>query len=214
MGGPTSARFLSTAAHVGFEPPPVTLRLRLLEAGGKWSLYVHQAEPGPLGPIVDWLAPSAPRRIEFGSRGVLRADFDSLPATWRGSSLLDMDSLLLLPDGTATASVRGDRSVIASFAKRLDTARLDIRHLAEDAPPHGFLTRAQQEAIHAAVNAGYYEIPRPVNLHQLAKRLDISCSSLSERLRRAEARIIPHYVNGGVRSPWDRRGLGNADERP
>lgn len=204
----TSARFRGTAAQMGFDPPPVALRLRLLEAASHWSLYLQQAAPGPVGPIVDWLTPAAPLRIEFGSRRVLRADFDPIPPRWHAAfRALDVDSVLLAADGSATASVSGARSALAAFAARLDVKTMEMRQVADDIPLHGFLTRAQDEALRAAVEAGYYEIPRPVNLHQLSKRLDISCSSLSERLRRAEGRIIGQYVNEGGRSPWDRRTL-------
>lgn len=204
----TSGRFRGTATQMGFDPPPVALRLRLLKAASHWSLYLQQAAPGPVGPIVDWLTPAAPLRVEFGSRRVIRADFDPLPPRWRVSFRgLDVDSILLAPDGSATASLSGPRSALAAFAGRLDGSTVEVRHLMDDIPLHGFLTQAQDEALRAAVQAGYYEIPRPLNLHQLSKRLDISCSSLSERLRRAEGRIIALYVNEGGRSPWDRRTL-------
>ena len=65
------------------------------------------------------------------------------------------------------------------------------------------LTDPQDQALRAAVHNGYYRIPRPLNLQQLAKHLHISSASLSERLRRAEGRVLTRYVHQGGVTPWD-----------
>ncbi|APE96055.1 helix-turn-helix domain-containing protein [Halodesulfurarchaeum formicicum] len=52
------------------------------------------------------------------------------------------------------------------------------------------LTQKQRQAITAAVAAGYYETPREVSLGELADRLDISKSALSQRLKAAESKLV------------------------
>lgn len=52
------------------------------------------------------------------------------------------------------------------------------------------LTDEQYEALTTAYNEGYFNIPREVDLDDLAQELDISHQALSERIRRAHAALI------------------------
>ncbi|MFW5922145.1 MAG: helix-turn-helix domain-containing protein [Halodesulfurarchaeum sp.] len=52
------------------------------------------------------------------------------------------------------------------------------------------LTDKQRQAITAAVAAGYYETPREVSLGELADRIEISKSALSQRLKAAESKLV------------------------
>jgi len=54
----------------------------------------------------------------------------------------------------------------------------------------------QKEALTAAVEYGYYETPRDIELGDLADELDMSRSTLSYRLRRAEAHLATSFVAG------------------
>lgn len=53
----------------------------------------------------------------------------------------------------------------------------------------------QRLALEAAVKAGYYETPRGVSLNELAGDLDVPRSTLSYRLRRAEAHLARTFVD-------------------
>lgn len=57
------------------------------------------------------------------------------------------------------------------------------------------LSRAQREALRAAVERGYYETPRAIELSELAEELDVPRSTLSYRLRRAEAELATAFVD-------------------
>ncbi|MFC6716425.1 helix-turn-helix domain-containing protein [Natrialbaceae archaeon GCM10025810] len=52
------------------------------------------------------------------------------------------------------------------------------------------LTPEQQEALEAALERGYFEIPRKISMEELADELDISHQALSERLRRAYETLV------------------------
>jgi len=52
------------------------------------------------------------------------------------------------------------------------------------------LTPKQREAVHTAKQLGYYDADSAVDLEQIAQRLDISTSALSQRLSRAEANVL------------------------
>jgi predicted DNA binding protein len=53
----------------------------------------------------------------------------------------------------------------------------------------------QREALAAAVEHGYYETPREIDLGELAEKLDVPRSTLTYRVRRAEAHIAKQFIN-------------------
>ncbi|MDG5761634.1 helix-turn-helix domain-containing protein [Natronococcus sp. A-GB1] len=57
------------------------------------------------------------------------------------------------------------------------------------------LPTEQREALRAAVERGYYETPRRIELSELAEKLDVPRSTLSYRLRRAEAALATAFVD-------------------
>ncbi|WP_254862483.1 helix-turn-helix domain-containing protein [Halovivax gelatinilyticus] len=57
------------------------------------------------------------------------------------------------------------------------------------------LSPEQRAALDAAVEHGYYETPREIDLDTLADRLDVPRSTLSYRLRRAEATLATDFVD-------------------
>ncbi|OIB58164.1 helix-turn-helix domain-containing protein [Natrialba sp. SSL1] len=59
----------------------------------------------------------------------------------------------------------------------------------------GTLTREQREALTAAAEHGYYETPRGIDLGELAEKLDVPRSTLTYRVRRAEAEIIKQFTD-------------------
>ncbi|MGM0387025.1 MAG: helix-turn-helix domain-containing protein [Natrinema limicola] len=56
------------------------------------------------------------------------------------------------------------------------------------------LTDAQYESLIAALEYGYYEIPREMDMDELSDELDISHQALSERLRRAHRTLVEELV--------------------
>ena len=84
-----------------------------------------------------------------------------------------------------------------------DAARTEmLRTAAADGPigdagadPDG-LSGEQAAALRAAVEHGYYETPRDVDVSELADHLDVPRSTLTYRLRRAEAILVKRHVAG------------------
>lgn len=56
------------------------------------------------------------------------------------------------------------------------------------------ITRKQADALKVALINNYYTWPRGATLESLAKAANLSRRSLQERLRRAEAKLIPHAL--------------------
>lgn len=57
-----------------------------------------------------------------------------------------------------------------------------------------FLSDRQEEALRVAVENGYYEVPRKINLDELCVLLNCSKSTLDVTLRNAERKVITHHV--------------------
>lgn len=78
-------------------------------------------------------------------------------------------------------------------------ATVDIGRLTEVTSPTtdsgtGELPPEQEDALRAAVEHGYYETPRAVDLGELAETLDVPRSTLAYRLRRAEAHLAEQHT--------------------
>jgi predicted DNA binding protein len=65
--------------------------------------------------------------------------------------------------------------------------------MANDRVDH-HLSPEQDSAVRAAVDQGYYETPRAIETYELADELGVPGSTLSYRLRRAEAALAARYV--------------------
>ena len=62
-----------------------------------------------------------------------------------------------------------------------------------DSPGFG-LTPSQREALSAALEGGYFDIPRGTTLTALAAELGVSDQAVSERLRRAQKRVFERVL--------------------
>lgn len=60
------------------------------------------------------------------------------------------------------------------------------------------LTTKQHDALLAAIEQGYFDIPRQISMQELAHELDISHQALSERFRRAYAALVEAELEGAV----------------
>lgn len=73
-----------------------------------------------------------------------------------------------------------------------------IHQLEEDRHGRYGLTDAQHETLVAALDRGYYQIPRDVDMEELADDLGISHQALSERLRRAHRALVQEAIAIGA----------------
>lgn len=65
----------------------------------------------------------------------------------------------------------------------------------------GQLTPRQRDTLVAAMEYGYYKIPREISANELAAKLEISQQALSERLRRATENLIDSRLTTGDETP-------------
>lgn len=65
------------------------------------------------------------------------------------------------------------------------------------------LTDGQQDALVDAFECGYYEIPRDIDMEELASKFDISHQALSERFRRGHKALVENTLIINSRVPND-----------
>lgn len=104
----------------------------------------------------------------------------------------------VVPDGWRQTGWFADRDAFSKFSSFWQrNARFQLHRLTQDGdsePPGDGLTDRQHEALRIAYERGYFDIPRQASLEDVAAELDISPSSVSERLRRAQTQLIEETV--------------------
>lgn len=99
--------------------------------------------------------------------------------------------------GRARFEAVGEQSALSEFHDALaGELAVTIEHVRpfERRPATAVLTDRQREALVAAVDLGYYEIPRTGDVEDVAARLGCASSTAGELLRRAEQALVTHVV--------------------
>ncbi len=196
--------------------PPDQVRLLAMDSGGVWTVFARTA--GRQDSCVTWLTrlgQGQPEDVSTLGRSC-RARFQALDPLW--ATLVEdlgLRKATVDPGGWATLIFAGDRDVLGDLVEGglFPVEDLEIEsvrpagELDGDAQDH-VLTPTQLEALHAALDAGYYDVPRGITLRELADRLGVSASSLSERIRRAEARLVRTHLGREVREAPSSRDAG------
>lgn len=113
-------------------------------------------------------------------------------------ALFETDAQILEAEGTANVwdfrlQFR-TRNALATFREHCDEADipLTLRRLYNPSLPEegGQLSAPQYEALVAAYENGYFEVPRGTSMERLAEGFGISDSALSQRIRRGTAALI------------------------
>lgn len=113
-------------------------------------------------------------------------------------------SLLVPPleyssDGTVTSRIVGTMDELrAALADVPDGIEATVERLGEfQGPPTdtpSVLTDRQEAVVRAALEVGYYEVPREATAADVARKVDCSPSTASEHLRKAESRLVDAFV--------------------
>ncbi|ELY47815.1 helix-turn-helix domain-containing protein [Natronorubrum bangense] len=136
--------------------------------------------------------------VETQSRLLFDVSFVDEAVRLRDELLADGGSLLEMwgTDGWWQVRVRfRDRESLCDAYDRVEAAGIsvDLRRVTDVTgvtDSESRLTPEQQEALEAALEHGYFEIPRGISMEELADELGISHQALSERFRRAYETLV------------------------
>ena len=82
--------------------------------------------------------------------------------------------------------IRRTRNAKMLFVKNKKISNVYIAQI------HPDLTNKQKNAIKLAIEEGYYEIPRKIDVKDLAKKSNLAFSTYQTHLRKAESKLIPY----------------------
>ncbi|MFC7097433.1 helix-turn-helix domain-containing protein [Halobaculum marinum] len=103
---------------------------------------------------------------------------------------------LLLRSATNVGVFRREAAAHLDDGIRLEIGRLGpVDSWNDDSLATVSLPPEQRETLRAAVDRGYYETPREITVSDLADRLDLPASTVSYRLRQAEAQLAKGYLS-------------------
>ncbi|MGQ3328274.1 helix-turn-helix domain-containing protein [Halorubrum sp. FL23] len=105
--------------------------------------------------------------------------------------------VVFLDTGAVRFEAVGETGALGAFHEALadlsDATIERVREFDRAASPSR-LTDRQRAALEAAVEAGYYEVPRDGTIADVAAALDCSTSTAGELVRKAEAAVIREFV--------------------
>ncbi|AUV84193.1 transcriptional regulator (plasmid) [Salinigranum rubrum] len=127
-------------------------------------------------------------RDHFGDGVLFETRHEGRHYTWR---------LIHAGEGDVAAFFHALEVAVGECAQMemLRTANTTTSAGGSDGTPSG-LPPAQEAALQAAVEHGYYESPREVDVGELAEHLGVPRSTLTYRLRRAEEHLAKQHVAG------------------
>lgn len=103
-------------------------------------------------------------------------------------------------DGSVRVSIIGADEVVQRAIDDVpDGVRLELEQLSDYDPElrelSSLLTPRQREILDAAVELGYYEVPRSATHEDVAERLDLSTTTVGEHLRKIESRLLSEIAD-------------------
>ena len=105
---------------------------------------------------------------------------------------------LELKDGYIKVNIIGTAASINKFfndSEKLDKVSMEITRKSElRFLTKSKLTKRQVSILKEAIRLGYYDLPRRIRTSELAEKLNLAPSTLTEHLRKAENRIIKDYL--------------------
>ncbi len=109
----------------------------------------------------------------------------------------------VISDGVASWEVFTSHSKLSELADEFDELGIpyDLESVQEfdAAEDDAILTARQREVLSTAFEAGYYDTPREASLTEVAESLDVTKSTCSDILHRAEGKIIERYIDSQIR---------------
>ncbi|MFB6252016.1 MAG: helix-turn-helix domain-containing protein [Halobellus sp.] len=103
---------------------------------------------------------------------------------------------ITIVDGEVTVEVTASRDRLSELGTLLEQfgIQFDLVSVTQSVDTESLLTAEQYELLEAAIERGYYDTPRTCTLTALADAVDLAKSTTSEKLHRAEGKVIKEFV--------------------
>jgi predicted DNA binding protein len=118
------------------------------------------------------------------------------------------ESIVVIPPvvytetGTAVFEVLGDpedlRALLAGLPESVDTTVERLGEYDRRRDPETVLTDRQREVVATATELGYYDVPREATVADVAAKLDVTDSTVSAHLRKAESAVMGEVLSSQV----------------
>ncbi|WP_255151453.1 helix-turn-helix domain-containing protein [Halorarius halobius] len=122
---------------------------------------------------------------------------DALMELLGAANVAFLPPVTFLDTGAARFEAVGESRFLSAFHERLsdlvDARIVRVREFRREETTA--LTDRQRAALSAAVDAGYYEVPRTGSVDDVADELDCARATAGELLRKAEARAVREFLD-------------------
>jgi len=127
---------------------------------------------------------------------------------WEWILAFAQESIVVVPPviytdtGTAVFEALGNpedlRALLAALPESVDTTVERLGEYDRRRSPETVLTDRQREVVATAIELGYYDVPRGATVSDVATELDITDSTVSAHLRKAESTVMQEALSSQV----------------
>lgn len=166
------------------------------------DLDAYVAELDSIPSVLDYdIAPADDTHFYVYHRCVVDGGAQELFETFTRDTLLMVPPIEFSPDGSATFSLFGDDAEVqAALDDVPKVIGIDVHEVSgiENTPEvtGATLTARQREAIEAALQLGYYDVPHEASYEDVAETMGCAPSTAAEHLRKAEGKLVQSAFNG------------------
>ncbi len=124
---------------------------------------------------------------------------------WEWILAFAQESIVVVPPviytdtGTAVFEALGDpedlRALLAALPESVESTVERLGEYDRRRSPETVLTDRQREVVATAAELGYYDVPRTVTISDVAAELDITDSTVSAHLRKAESAVMQETLS-------------------
>ncbi len=100
---------------------------------------------------------------------------------------------IIIKNGMVTAKIYSNSRTIGLLMKAMERVKYPFEIKKDDTNYNG-LTKKQRYFLREAIKHGYYSFPRKITLTELAEKLGVSKSYLSETLQIIESKLLGEYL--------------------
>lgn len=106
---------------------------------------------------------------------------------------------ITIVDGEVTLELTAPREKLSELGELLEQFGIpfDLLSITQSIDTQSLLTDEQYELLETAIDRGYYDTPRTCTLTELADAVGLAKSTTSEKLHRAEGKVIKEFAAGG-----------------